>query len=180
MTRHRPSVRSRVCAALGLALLATLSTVAVGPSAASAASAKQAARHCAIVIEKLQPGDHESRVVSRECADDAGKLRMARAATLLMTWYKDLWYEGESTKVYGQDGPCDANGYGISNVGAGAAHWNDSISSYKVFNNCIWSRSYTNINYGGSCLQSLYNVDWVGLHNDQISSFLLNSVREPC
>lgn len=99
-------------------------------------------------------------------------------AALLMTWYENADYQGASTEIRKGSGGCNSEGYGISYVGNG---WNDRISSFKVWNNCLYTRAYTNANYGGSCKEFYGNIPYVGNDfNDRISSFIVTSVRHKC
>lgn len=96
-----------------------------------------------------------------------------------MTWYKDINYGGDSMDAYGSDGPCDQAGYGYSYI---IPNWNDAISSFKLFNNCFYTRAYTDRDYHGTCQEYYYdNVSYVGsLMNDKISSFRIASDLHYC
>jgi hypothetical protein len=178
-----------------LALLAasmTAGCAAPGDGAAPADTAAALASAssvpvCRIVLEKIRPGESESRVYSRDCYDRQQEMLAAKkvepfASTLLMTWYADINFGGRSTFIEGKDGPCDHSGYGIRNVDGWAGGWNDVISSFKSWNHCNVTWGYTDINYGGLS-QKWYNpygansvdaleVSWVGTpENDKISSF---------
>ncbi len=149
-----------------------LSTFSSAPSAHAASQSPAQGKQCQIVLAGLQPGEQTSRVLSSQCTQGNLPLAVPQASTLLMTWYKDISYGGGSTRIYGDSGPCDSSGYGIPNLAAWGSSWNDFVSSYKVWNNCDWSRAYININYGGACQEEAGNVPWVGSSfNDRISSF---------
>lgn len=165
---------------------AAIATSALTAGELAAANAEVLSRpvgsgsHCTILLEKIHPGHTESRVLSYECAEtqvEADALPAA-ASTLLMTWYKDIRFGGDSVPIRGVDGPCDASGYGFSDINADG--WNDSISSFKGWNRCNRAVAYDHKNYGdpaqnyaqrpGANGEALY-IDWVGAAlNDKISS----------
>ena len=141
---------------------------------------------CRITLAKLAPGETQSRVLAHTCAASPGELANAAvvpaASVLLMTWYQDINFGGPSAQLFGSAGPCDAEGYGFSNVGTA---WNDRISSFKAFNNCNRAVAFTNINFGGTSATYVnaggvghtpaLSVGFVGTAmNDKISSFLIN------
>jgi hypothetical protein len=177
-----PGLRYRI------ALMAIVLTTGLVFSVFSFSPAVHAASHvtaqgerCQIILAKLQSGEQTSRVLSSQCAQGNQQLLAPQASALLMTWYKDINYNGASTRIYGNSGPCDSAGYGIPNLGAYGSSWNDSVSSFKVWNNCYYTRAYTNINYGGTCKRYHNNVSWVGsTMNDKISSFWVNSDVHYC
>jgi hypothetical protein len=137
-----------------------------------------AGQHCVVVLDKLRPGQTTSRVLSRTCADraDAPALTKAAAAsTLLLVLYQDVNFGGASTRITGAYGPCDAEGYGFSNLGS----WRNKVSSLKGFNWCNVVDLYDNINYGGAYLAgfgsccSRLDVPWVSSYaNDRTDSIL--------
>lgn len=147
----------------------------VAPSPALAAPKGNESPYCAMVIEKLKPGERTSKVVHEAtCGADRAavksQLGLAASGTLLMTWCENInCYLGWGTDIYGNDGPCDGQGYGISYVGWG---FNDAISAFLVYNSCDNTWAFDHENYGGD-MQSYYgNVMWVGYYmNDRISSF---------
>jgi len=170
------------------ALLA--STLALGCS--SGAENPQAAgkkpQYCTTVIDKLQPGQTESEIISHECSDteqDANTFA-ADGKKLIIVWYEDEDYGGASQRVFGKAGDCDRDGYGINNVGRWDdvtwpfGGWNDDISSFKTDSYCNHVAAYENENYGGRCKQ-WHDPDAKGLGiknvghelNDLITSFRL-------
>ena len=138
-----------------------------------------AGQHCVVVLDKLQPGQTTSRVLSQTCADraDAPALTKAAAAsTLLLVLYEHATYGGASTRITGAYGPCDAEGYGVSAL---VSSWRNRVSSLKGFNYCNVVEIYDGINYatflasrgaGGSRL----DWDWVGSYaNDKTDSIIM-------
>ena len=153
-----------------------VSAFSILPSVHAATQAPATAKHCVMVVDQLHPGERTSRVLSYQCATRNQQLQIPAICigtrTLIMSWYVDANYNGGSTLIYGCGPPCDSAGYGIAYVGDG---WNDRISSFKVWNNCFYTRAYTNINYGGTCQRYHNNVSYVGsTMNDRISSFWVN------
>jgi hypothetical protein len=165
------------------------STAALSSDSISASS-DDSGPVCRIVLEKIRPGESESRVYSRDCYDSHKEMSSAKkiepfSSTLLMTWYVDANYRGRSTFIEGKDGACDHDGYGVRNVDGWAGGWNDVISSFKSWNHCNYVVGYTDINYGGHSqtwfnANGVYEVDaldvgYVGAAmNDKISSFRLS------
>lgn len=167
------------------------STLAIGCSGSEdpQAAADGSPQHCFVLIDKLQPGETTSNVVEQGCSADEAEANTFAAAddrTLIMTWYSDANYEGDSTKVYGKAGECDDAGYGIPNVGVWDdlewpfGGWNDRISSFKTWNYCNHAAAYQHENYGGRC-DDWYDpgvaglgIDYVGDNmNDMITSFFV-------
>ena len=157
-------------------------------------------RYCQIFIAKLQPGETTSRILSEQCssqppASSTTSTQLLGAfsgmqptlphacisfinGTLLMRWWTDANHRGSFTDIRGCDGPCDSAGYGISYVGD---TWNDKISSFQVFNNCIHTRAYENADFSGLCQAYNGDIDFVGSAlNDEISSFRIASVANHC
>jgi hypothetical protein len=155
-----------------------LSAFFSAPSAQAASTVTTPTEQCQVVLDALQPDEPTSSVLSSHCVQGNQQLVAPQTSTLLMTLYKDKAYGGGSTRIYGNGPACDSSGYGIPNLSAWGSSWNDSVSSYKVWNNCNWSEIYSNINYGGVCEYNHGNVPWVGsLLNDQISSIRVASAR---
>ncbi|WP_143663517.1 hypothetical protein [Streptomyces sp. NRRL B-24085] len=73
---------------------------------------------------------------SRTCSDTRTTTADRSGQTLLMTWYE---YGGGSTDVYGDYGPCDADGYVLS-----TGLWRYSISSFITYNNCDGQQAVLN------------------------------------
>ncbi|WP_394834375.1 hypothetical protein LVJ94_48535 [Pendulispora rubella] len=117
-------------------------------------------RHCRVVLEKLEPGETESRVAADECVADEKDFTLNPAAsTLLMIWYEHPYFGGESRAIYGNAGPCDSAGYGVSDVGA---NWYSRISSFKGFNSCNDITAFVGTKYTG------YWVGW-GTHAAELA-----------
>jgi hypothetical protein len=131
--------------------------------------------HCAVLLDKLQPGQTESRVVSYTCADSEQALASLQpaASVKLMTVFQNSNFGIKIKDFFGAAGPCDASGYSINNVGADA---NDRISSFQTFSNCNHTVAFVDINQGGG--SQGYNgtsISFVGnAMNDRISSFHTN------
>src|SRR5688500_12796 len=110
-------------------------------------------RHCRVVLAKLKPAEATSRVLSRTCADRKEDLAINQG-TLLMTWYEHRDYGGLSTYVEGDYGPCDSEGYAITDVGGPwdpyyPYWWRNGISSFQVFSNCYNVTAWEGVNFGG-------------------------------
>ncbi len=160
--------------------LLVVATQSLAPSAsASSSHAGVASKRCQIVLAKLQPGERTSRVLSSQCVEGDQALVAPLGDTILMSWYEDINFGRHLYDAYGEDGPCDWAGYGYSFVGA---FYNDRISSFKLYNNCFYTRAYADRDYQGDC-QEYYsdNISWVGTRmNDRISSFRIASDLHYC
>jgi hypothetical protein len=165
--------------AIALVILPTIPAGAAPTTDGGKPMPAAAGQHCAVVLDKLRPGQSTSRVLSRTCADraDAPVLTTAAAtSTLLLVLYEHINYGGASTKIYGSYGPCDAEGYGVSAL---VSSWRNRVSSLKGFNYCNVVEIYNGISYaeflasrgaGGSRL----DWDWVGSYaNDKTDSILM-------
>ncbi|MGP4027456.1 hypothetical protein [Actinomadura sp. 3N407] len=180
--RNSISLASGVVALSATALTATAASAnTTSPTPAPTATSNTqtpgdpGTRHCRIVLDRLQPGEKFSRVISRTCSDNQADLGI-NARVDLMTWYEHADYGGSSTTVKGDYGPCDQEGYGIRDTGIGGFEWRLIISSFKVYNNCNWSQAYTNTNYGGTVNIFYQNVRNVGSDmNDKIRSFIIHA-----
>lgn len=174
-----PGLKQAISVFFVLCLL-FVATLSLAPSAsASSSQAGGVGKRCQIVLDKLQPGERSSQVLSSQCVEGDQALVAPLGRTILMTWYRDINYGGGSTDVYGWDGPCDWIGYGFEYVGA---FWDDTITSFKLYNNCFYTRAYTNRGYQGTCQEYYYdNISYVGsLMNDKISSFRIASDLHYC
>ncbi len=164
-----------------LAVLLSATLTAPGSHRVLAQAAPQPparGQDCVMVVAPLRPGETISRIESYQCARTGQPVVVPNASTLIMTWYVGDRYNGASTRIYGRYGPCDSEGYGINYVGDA---WNDRITSFKVWNNCAYTRAYTAANYGGDCNAWYGNVSNVGNYfNDKISSFWVASRSKLC
>lgn len=110
--------------------------------------------HCVTVIDKVRPGEHESRVIERHCTTnpDEAKAQAARLPVpwLLVTYWDGEFFDGDSDSIYGYSGPCDVSGYGIPDTG----YLRDRISSYRTFGTCNRSRVYKVAHYAGAMTRS--------------------------
>lgn len=128
-----------VAAIGGLVIPATASAVTLAPASAATD------QNCAIVVDRLQPGELSSQIVTKTCSPagtDPALPASVQADDLLVTFYGDVDYGGESSQVFGDDGPCDAEGYGINDMD----DVNDEVglaSSYRLAGTCTISEMYT-------------------------------------
>lgn len=155
----------RTCLTVTAAAVLT-GTAAAGPAAARA---PEAPYHCVITL-------HGADVPTARCGA-AAETRAARSGTLLTTWYEDVDYGGDSTDIRNAGGPCDAAGFGVSDIGGFLGPgWDDSISSFRTFDSCVVVQGFESSEYGGASHvwvgdQSYVGDDW----NDRISSLLTHS-----
>lgn len=147
-------------------------------------AAMPVAKHCVIVLEKLHPGESVSRVQSKQCTTGDQPLVVPAARVQLMTMHEDIRYGGASNKIYGSDGPCDADGYGVGDFKDWFpppldGFWNNRISSFELWSNCNATSAFDGTRYTGTCQNySGYQIDWVGSKmNDKISSLWIANGR---
>jgi hypothetical protein len=160
-----------------LALLAIASLFVVTVFSVHAeAHAQTTAHYCTLVLDHLHPGETQSRVLSSHCSSQPQM--QPRSGTLLMRAFVDAGYGGSHYDFTGAYGPCDASGYSRRSMPSG---WNDTISSFQVFNHCTYTRVYKDNNFGGGCALYSGNVSYVGdFVNDQLSSFRIGAARYSC
>jgi hypothetical protein len=172
---HRP-------ARLAVTILAALSAVAAIPAAAGAAAPASEQPACAIVIGKAAPGKL-SPVRDRVCGTKASVSKAVKADTLLMEWFENADNSPSSlTRILGDAGPCDLDGYRLRTDG-GWLDWDNMISGFNAYNDCEVATGYDLRNLSGdrgtwsendpcSCLL----VPWVGSYmNDRIESFWIRA-----
>src|SRR5882757_6364630 len=106
----------------------------------------------------------------------AAETRAARAGTLLMTWYLDPEYGGDSPDVRSPEGTCDAVGHGVSDIGGFLGrHWNDAIASFRTYGDCAVVEGFAGNNYGGDFRTWVGDTPYVGDDWDhRVSSILLH------
>ncbi|MGW3965174.1 hypothetical protein ACWED2_35525 [Amycolatopsis sp. NPDC005003] len=125
--------------------------VLIGSATAAAAAdfSRPKVQRCVTVLARLAPGEKVSRIVERHCdsvsSADSAHAPEAASSVLLLQYWKDDWFTGDSDTIRGSDGPCDEAGYGVPDVGS----LHDSISSYRTFGTCSGLRGYVDEQYGG-------------------------------
>jgi hypothetical protein len=163
-------------AALGM-LLSLTSVVAAEPAPAGQESGT---RHCATVIDKVQPGQKESTIVSRICADDSQSLRQMQSADccqwLLVKYWAEGNFSGDAEEIYGYSGSCNTSGYGIPDT----APLQDRISSYRLFGDCNSATIYDGFRYEGNARrfnQVSVDAGTLGIeYNDKVRSMWVRKV----
>ncbi|MGP3933592.1 hypothetical protein [Nonomuraea sp. KM88] len=161
-----------------LAAAVLLLAASAAPAAATAETPAPSGQYCVMVIGKAPPGK-ASPVRSHECADDyatASRKAGASDTVLLMEWF---WNANNSpsnlTRIHGDYGNCDADGYHINILD----HWANNISGFNSYSRCnvvtgynftLWEgdRQTWSMNKPCQCLLQ----GWVGSYmNDRIESF---------
>lgn len=108
------------------AMVATLVTVAPA-SAANNTVQNHKMQYCYTLIRKIHPPQPASRVVSRKCSFrhmPGSMLPLGvtpdRSEARLVIFYENKDFNefaaGLNNEVYGDNGPCDATGYGLSDL----------------------------------------------------------------
>ena len=125
------------------------------------------ATHCVLTL-------HRADAPTVRCGA-AALTRAARTGTLLMTWYRDAGYAGDSTDLRSDDGPCPAAGAGVADLGGvlGPAR-SAVISSFRVFDGCAFVEGFAAVRYAGASRtwtgdQPYVGDDW----NDRIASLVV-------
>ncbi|MBD3007574.1 MULTISPECIES: hypothetical protein [unclassified Streptomyces] len=154
----------------GAALAGAL--IAGGVYTAPSASAVSGPEHCAVVIKKVEPGQAESKVVSKQCAGSAEALNVkgsgtALAPAALFTLYDDSDFRGSSYTIYGNEGDCDGSGYRYPTLGWS---YNDFARSIRLHGACDTANLHEHANWGGLVTRvDGYRSD-LGDLNDRVSS----------
>jgi hypothetical protein len=105
-------------------------------------------------------------------------LAAPKDAVLLIDVFSDAGYRGLEQKYWGYDGPCDAAGYGIPDVGFVLRN---KVSSWVTGYSCPQVRGYSGANYSGNCAAWYDKVPYVGDYwNDQVNSFKVASIYNGC
>jgi hypothetical protein len=124
------------------------------PADAATVEPKGEGQHCAVVLDRLQPGETSSRALRQQCSADEASLQSVVAVSTPLVKFFDCtgWHEPcGSVTFYGTYGTCDRSGYGWRYVGDA---WNDRFSSLLVYAGC-WTtvlykhRDYVDCPYGG-------------------------------
>jgi len=126
---------------------------------------------CVTVVKKV-PGKNKTEVVSNQCSADPSSLRRPTDSNLLVTFYADANYGIPFSEVRADDGPCDSEGYGLSDLD----DINDEIgiSSYIIGSDCNEQIYYDDTDFDGSASGHLNDNPWVGEPwNDNLLSMQL-------
>jgi hypothetical protein len=146
-------LRSALLAVVLLALPATALAATGSSNAKSTSNAVGAAtstQYCVTVIAKVNPPQPASRVVSRTCSSEHAAnsvlpegVEVPATENALVTFFQNEGFSGNSDTIYGESGPCDGNGYGISDLTYENVWVIGGISSYETHSNC-WGQQYWN------------------------------------
>lgn len=161
-------------------LMVMLGFVVFSAAPAAHAASLSATRQCAVVLARLQPGEQTSRVLFSQCVQGNQPLVVPLTSTLLTTVYLGDNFTGSHTSIFGNAGPCDSTGYHIDRMPSG---FNNDISSYKVFNNCAFTRDYAGNDESGDCagtfVGDVFSLAGTGMDN-RMNSMRLSSVFHSC
>jgi hypothetical protein len=69
-----------------------------------------------------------------------------QSSDLLMTWFSDINYGGDSSDIYGSSGPCDAAGYKLSPGTFWWGNWGNILSSAGGTDACNAGEFYSQDN----------------------------------
>lgn len=140
-----------------------LATVGIGNASASTvtAASSNSQTHCVIVVDKPTGPDGISPDVYHYCSKsrtDPGlnivgrRVRTPTGTKIIsisveiMIWYQNASYGGNSTNIYGDNGPCDSAGYRIHP----SYYWETNLSSIQGGHSCT---HVTLTNIGGTYAQ---------------------------
>lgn len=170
-------------AVIGLAQVAMASAASASLAPIEPSNTKDAS--CSVVVGKIDPATGDSPVRSWWCSDGTSSGSNARVAeadlTTLATYWQDANYEGFSVTIYGDQGTCDADGYGSGRRILDDITLIFQVSSFQMYGNCRtsgwWDSSWQPYagNYSGKRIGQFYPVvptDW----NDRITSTKMWSV----
>jgi hypothetical protein len=127
------AIRCKDQAPGGLVISITIAAVfgLISSTGAGTATAGPAPSHnCVVVVDKPMTPDGISPEIYSYCslesmtdalshlsaAQAAGQLgpRVVDSSDLLMTWFQDVNFQGDSTNIFGGAGPCDTAGYRVA------------------------------------------------------------------
>jgi hypothetical protein len=138
----------------GYVITASALVLAFLPSPASADEPNSLPKGtaCALVLGPIDFESGANAVVSYECADDPAQF-VVEGRTRLVRFYSHAnfnpnpWAPYSYTfDVYGTAGPCDSAGYMVNDLGTLASprrSWRYELSSYRVYNNCNFTETWT-------------------------------------
>jgi hypothetical protein len=136
------------CFLLVIATVLAVGTVALSTANAAtvkhSASVEKSAKYCAVVLDRVRPGEKTSRALAKRCATDQETLNRdaaVSASTPLIKFFDcSGWYEPCGWIIYyGAYGTCDRLGYVWNYVGD---MWNDKFSSFLVYGACFTTVVY--------------------------------------
>ncbi|WP_046471551.1 hypothetical protein [Allosalinactinospora lopnorensis] len=135
----------------GAFVIAWAGPAAAVPMADADPASRADNRYCAVLVGKDADPDAPSSALAAACSDtsrDDARTKMRQAAErtapraeaassdLLMTWFDDAHYNGSSTDIYGDSGPCDSAGYEIQLSTTWPWSWGNTISSAAGTETC--------------------------------------------
>ncbi|WP_327581654.1 hypothetical protein OHA25_37540 [Nonomuraea sp. NBC_00507] len=137
----------------------------VVPTAATAAS-YDPGENCVFLVHRAEP-DKDTPPTSKVCGDEATLKAASAARSWLARIYEHASWGGSWADIYGDDGPCDREGYTINLYNLST--WAYRISSYRLYGGCYWSY-YTNLLGNNTSYGHIGDVQYVGdYYNDGIS-----------
>ncbi|GGU65405.1 hypothetical protein [Streptomyces lavendofoliae] len=167
----------------GLALVVAATAVMAVPegnavAAGGGAPDAPAEQYCVIVVGKAVKGEL-SPVRSKTCGSSPVSKSLVKASAntvLLMEWFEHANNSPSSlTRVHGEAGDCDADGYRLRATG----FWANRISGFNAYSKCNVATGYDLVNLSGD--RQTWRMDkpckcllqgWVGAYmNDRIESF---------
>lgn len=140
-SRHRVAGWPLLIVGAAAASLTAVGTSNAGASTLTAASSGSQ-KHCVIVVDRPaarngispevyhycsnSPRDPRLNVVGRQVTTQTGP-NVILSTALLMIWWQNASYTGNSTDIYGASGPCDSAGYKITPN----SYWKVNLSSIQ-------------------------------------------------
>lgn len=136
--------------------LAALFTIAATIFLAAPTAQAAPPQHCAVVMERINPGQPELRVVDDFCTTTEARVQalVPAASYTLVTFYSQQNYGGASRSVW-VPSPCDSVGYSISDNSARNAEVGGIRSLALGDAGCTFVQAFQNTNFTGS-VQSAY------------------------
>lgn len=141
--------------------------------------------YCLTMVAPSQPGGRDLRVVSEICSDTPKTntvlptgVAIPAATQLLVIFHENIDFQGRFDTVAGQEGPCDAAGYGFSDLTL--VNFNvGGISSYEygAGSNCHVATYWNQTGFQGTArVNFIGNQPFVGATwNDDLFSMKIHS-----
>jgi hypothetical protein len=140
--------RPRHVLARPILFVIAVTTFLLGMVGVTSAAAATPVHACVVVVGKAANPDQVSPVLFQYCSTISGSDAMAHltspqveatlgpnavnSSDLLMTWFEDGDFEGQSTDVFGAAGPCDSAGYRL----VPSTFWQTHLSSAAGTSQC--------------------------------------------
>lgn len=131
--------------------------------------------HCVTVVAGLEPGVSHSKILSRACAPSTEAANLQRPEDpLVVVFWSDENYTGDSEEVYGDSGPCDEEGYGFNDM---SDILDGGTSSYTLHGGCTQAEYFSEPDMEGTWSKLIPGNQTIvpGGWNDAIGSMSIHA-----